>query len=121
MAQSNPGQPPNPQPSPPPEPPQPTPAPGTPRPPRDPNAPADPARTEAELKARTDKEVAERVEQMASPEQPTPTQEEADAIREGRYDATAPEGQRVKSREEHAERQRRAMQPADSVSGYATR
>ena len=118
MAQSNPGQPPNPQP--PPQPTQPAPPPGTPRPPRDPNAPPDPARTDAELKAETDKQIAERVERMSSPEQPTPTQEEADAIKEGRYDASAPEGQRVKTREEVAEQQRRAMQP-QTGSEYTTR
>jgi hypothetical protein len=103
----NPGQTPNPEPPapPPPRPEQP------PRPPRDPNAPpTTPAPTDAELKARTDKEIAERI--SSPPETPTPTQEEADAIKSGEYDAMAPEGQKVK---------KRSMAPAESSGSYTTR
>lgn len=79
----------------------------SPAPTRDANAPV-PVPTDAELKERTDKEIAERV--SSAPPTPTPTQEEADAIKEGRYDASAPAGQRVK----------KSMEP-QSGAGYTTR
>lgn len=100
-ATSNPDPQPTPQPQPPrpaPQPPQPQPRPGEP-----------PEETAAELKARTDKEIAERV--AAPPETPTPTQEEADAIKTGEYDASAPEGQRVK----------RSMESDQAQPRYPTR
>lgn len=75
-------------------------------------APADPA-TDTEQRERTDKEIAERI--STPPETPTPTQEEADAIKLGEYDASAPAGQRVK-----AEPKKRAM-AGERGPGYATR
>lgn len=82
-------------------------------PPARPTPTSDPAptpATEAEQKAATDKEIAERM--SSPPPAPTPTQEEADAIKTGEYDASAPEGARVK---------KRAVEPAPAASGYTTR
>jgi hypothetical protein len=100
----------NPDPQPTPEPQPPRPAPQPPQPPRPQPRPGEPPEeTAAELKARTDKEIAERV--AAPPETPTPTQEEADAIKTGEYDASAPEGQRVK----------RSMESDQAQPRYPTR
>jgi len=81
--------------------------PGEPHPAPTPGEP--PEETAAEFKARTDKEIAERV--ASPPEPPTPTQDEADAIKTGEYDASAPEGARVK----------RSMQPDQAQPRYPTR
>jgi hypothetical protein len=105
---TNPGEPhpaPTPQPQPPRPAPQPQPQPSRPQP--RPGEP--PEETAAEFKARTDKEIAERV--ASPPEPPTPTQDEADAIKTGEYDASAPEGARVK----------RSMQPDQAQPRYPTR
>lgn len=73
------------------------------------DAPPTPA-TEAASKAATDKIMAE---QLSSPPQtPTPTQDEADAIKTGEYDPSAPEGARVK---------RRAMELDPATQRYPTR
>jgi len=83
------------------------------------------------LKEQTDKEIAERV--SSPPEQPTPTQEEADAFKEGAAEAAepppeAPAGETAQHRREREqkereekERQQRDVKPEQGRSGYQTR
>ena len=79
-------------------------------------------------KEQTDKEIAERV--ASPPEQPTPTQEEADAFKEGAAEAPAeppPEAARhgetahQRREREEKERQQRDVKPEQGRSGYQTR
>jgi len=78
-------------------------------------------------KEQTDKEIAERV--ASPPEQPTPTQAEADAFKEGAAEPPAeppPEarhGETAHQRREREEkeRQQRDVKPEQGRSGYQTR
>ncbi len=81
-----------------------------------------------ELKEQTDKEIAERL--SSPPEQPTPTQEEADKLKEGAAitpdappegQARAGETEQQRREREARERQQRDVKPDSSPSGYQTR
>jgi len=93
-----------------------------------------PRRQADEPATREEREEAHRqsVEAMSAPEQPTPTQEEADAIKEGAMTGEAPpppearanetEAQRKERTEREAkERQQRDVKPNEARSGYQTR
>jgi len=95
---------------------------------RTPPAPeADRKDQERALKEQTDKEIAERV--ASPPEQPTPTQEEADAFKEGAAEPPvepppeARHGETAHQRREREEkeRQQRDVKPEQGRSGYQTR
>jgi len=95
-----------------------------------PAGPQDGKRREEERQAR---EEAHRrsVEALSAPEQPTPTQEEADAIKEGAMEAQpkAPEPpageteaqRRTRTEREAKEQQQRDQRPDTTRSGYQTR
>jgi hypothetical protein len=103
-------------------------------PPRRTTEPAPPA-TDADRRAQeraakeqTDAEIAERV--SSPPEQPTPTQEEADAYKEGEPAVPPPEGGAARAGEtaaqrrerEEKERHERDVKPDDhGRAGYQTR
>jgi len=75
---------------------------------RTPATPAAPSVVdEKSAKERTDKEIAERI--AAPPEQPTPTQAEADAFKSGEFD------------DPQAGEQRREVRPGTPAAGYTTR
>ena len=73
---------------------------------------------EKAFKEQTDKEIAERI--SSPPEQPTPTQAEADALKEGQP-ASEPETTQQREEREAREKQQRDMQPASPAARYTTR
>jgi len=96
-----------------------------------PNPPeADRRAQERAAKEQTDAEIAERV--SSPPEQPTPTQEEADAYKEGEPAVPTPEqaaqqapatetAQQRREREQQHQREHRDVKPDEGRSGYQTR
>jgi hypothetical protein len=83
---------------------------------------ADRRQSERALKEQTDAEIAERV--SSPPEQPTPTQEEADSYKEGEPAVPPPEGGAARANEtpqQRREREQRDVKPEQGRSGYQTR
>jgi hypothetical protein len=63
----------------------------------------------------------ERLETLTNPEPPSPTQEEADAMKTGTYQQdVAPEGETAEAKEAREKRQR-DMKPAAPRAEYTTR
>ena len=63
----------------------------------------------------------EKVEAMSSPETPTPTQEEADAIKAGTVAGVGAETAAARQEREREQARQRDLRPGAATSGYQTR